>query len=194
MRFNRTDGTLLDLLQSRRSTLARNIDFPGATREQLLRILTVGARVPDHGKLAPWRFVVFENESRAALSQNIADSIESENPETSNMTVRSLRSFADRAPTVIAVVSTPNFDCKIPVWEQQLSAGAVCQNMLLAAASLNLAAQWLTGPGAYSPGVNRFLGVADSDRVAGFIFLGSHPETPLKERPRPDLNDLVDWR
>lgn len=192
--FNRLDGDFIDLLLTRRSTLARNMTGPGPDKTAIDMILAAGARVPDHGKLAPWRFQVFTGASRAELGDAIADAISREKPDSTGPTLQALRHLPLLAPALIAVTSAPVFGHKIPVWEQELSAGAVCQNMLLAAISMGFAGQWITGQAAYSKGVAEYLGLAESERVAGFVFLGSPSDAPLTERPRPDLTDLVTWQ
>ncbi|MEM7501033.1 MAG: nitroreductase [Pseudomonadota bacterium] len=166
---------------------------PGPSDEELMEILTAAARVPDHGKLEPWRFMVFRGDARQELGKVIAESIQREDPSKSAELLNRLREFPLRAPKLVVVTSTPNTDSKIPLWEQHLSAGAACQNLLLAATALGYAVQWLTGPPAYSPGVQQFLGLEACDRIAGFIFIGSPTDKPLQERPRPAFANVVSW-
>ena len=192
--LNNTAGRLIDLLLSRRSTPARTMEEPGPNKAELLQILTAAARVPDHGKLVPWRFIILQKDAQLTLGDIIAESIKREEPQVSELTIKALQQFASQAPLLIAVISTPKMDCNIPVWEQHLSAGAACQNLLLASASLDFAVQWLTGQAAYSPGVHKFFDMGTNDRIAGFIFIGSQADRPLKERPRPALNDILTWR
>lgn len=191
--FNQLEGDFIDLMLSRRSTLARNIEAPGPDKNELMKILEAAARVPDHGKLAPWRFVILQKESQSQLSDVIFESIRQEEPEINELALKTLQQFPLQAPYIIAVISTPTIDCKIPLWEQHLSAGAVCQNILLAAASLGFAAQWLTGRAAYTPGVHKFFDMKVDDQIAGFIFIGSPSDQPLTERPRPKLKEKIDW-
>lgn len=191
--FNNTKDRIIDFLLSRRSTLAREMAEPGPDRKNLMQIFAAAARVPDHGKLSPWRFEVFTGNSREELGIVIADSLRNEE-DINNLTHEALKNFPLQAPTVVTVISQVSPDHKVPVWEQQLSAGAACQNMILAAKSLGFAAQWLTGRGAYSPGVHSFFNMAEADQIAGFVFIGSHNGNPLKERPRPALDDIINWR
>ncbi len=191
--LNKRDGDFIDFLLSRRSTLARDIQEPEPSKEDLVKILSAGARVPDHGKLTPWRFKVFEKEAREKLGTVIAEAIKSEKPDCTEMTLRALQALPCQAPVFVAVISTPIANHKIPVWEQHLSAGAACQNILLAAKCLGYAAQWITGAAAYSEGVEKYFEMNEDDKIAGFIFIGSPAKSSLKERPRPDLNDLISW-
>jgi len=191
--MNKIDQRPIDLLLSRRSTLARNMLGPGPDRAEVERMLRVATRVPDHGKLTPWRFLVFQGESRQRLGAAIVDCLKREDPTRSEELLERLQQFPTLAPTLIVVVSKPQLDSKIPLWEQHLSAGAACQNLLLAAISLGFAAQWLTGAAAYSPGVHDHLDLEEADKIAGFVFIGSASEKPLSERPRPELVDVVDW-
>ncbi|MEM9301529.1 MAG: nitroreductase [Pseudomonadota bacterium] len=192
--LNNTSGDLIDLLLSRRSTLAREITEPGPDRAELETILTAAARVPDHGKLAPWRFLVFEGDAQAALGDAIATALGQEDETKTPVMLKRLREFPTHAPTFVVVASTPVPESRIPVWEQVLSAGAACQNLLNAAASLGFAAQWLTGPAAYSAGVHEYLELGEDDRIAGFFFIGSPAEKALMERSRPELDRVVCWR
>ena len=182
----------LDLLMNRRSVVAANLTEPGPSADELQLILTAGARVPDHGKLAPWRFLVFEGEARAAFGQACAAILSDEEPDASDARVESERQRFLRAPVVIGVVSKVLENHKIPVWEQHLSAGAVCQNILLAANALGYAGQWLTEWLAYDQKVHDVLGLGEEERVAGFIYLGSAKEDPM-ERKRPDIGTQIKY-
>lgn len=190
--FNKIDGAIIDFLLSRRSTLAREMAEPGPDRDALMKIFTAAVRVPDHGKLAPWRFEIFTGDKRQQLGNVIADSLRREKG-INDMTHKALKNFPLQAPVVVAVISKVRPDHKIPLWEQYLSAGAACQNMILAAKALGFAAQWLTGRGAYSPGTRRYLGLGEPDQIAGFVFIGTKGDSPLKERPRPELDDIINW-
>lgn len=192
-KLNITDGGALDLLLSRRSTPARQIGTPGPTQEDLEKILRAGMRVPDHGKLTPWRVIVFSGGARNALGDVIASSISNEQPESSSLTIESLRAFPALAPVMLAVISRPDDTPRIPEWEQRLSAGAVCQNMLIAAAAMGYACQWVTGKAAYSQGVAEYLGLQEGDRIAGFLFFGAPAEVDLTDRPRPSPKDVVTY-
>jgi nitroreductase len=179
----------LDLLLSRRSAKARFLAAPGPSAEELTRILTAAARVPDHGKLAPWRFIVFEGEARARFGQMLVEALrETETPSAEREAQEAGRFLS--APLVVGVVSRARPGLPIPEWEQILSAGAVCQNLLIAAHALGYVAVWLTGWFAYHPKVLQRLGLAAGERIAGFIHIGTGT-APVEERPRPDLNAIV---
>ncbi|QMW21543.1 nitroreductase family protein [Sandaracinobacteroides saxicola] len=180
MTFN--DATTpLRLLATRRSGKARDLAAPGPDPAQLETIFTAASRVPDHGKLAPWRFVTITD--RAALADLIT-------PANAGRAEReAMHAFAHQAPTLVVMLFRPNSARAIPEWEQMLSAGAAAQNLILATHALGFAANWLTGPAAYVQAVAETLGQA-GDRVVGFFFLGT-PTKALEERPRPALADIV---
>jgi len=179
----------LDLLLSRRSGSAKLMKGPGPNAEQLRRILAAGIRVPDHGKLAPWRFIVFESEGRARMGEILAHCIAGER-ETSPERVEQERNRFMRAPVVIGVVSRVREQIPIPVWEQQLSSGAVCMTIVLAAHAMGFVANWITEWYAYHPQVLARLGLNSTERIAGFIYVG-HAVEPLEERPRPPVDAIT---
>ena len=174
-------GTI-DFLKKRRSVLARNMTAPGPDDAQLRELLRIGARVPDHGKLAPWRFVVLQGGDRAKLGKIAATAL---NDDT-------IADHYQRAPCVVAVLACPKEHPKIPRSEMILSAGAACMNLLTAAQAMGFAAQWLTGEAAYEDAVREALGGAQGDEVAGFIYIGTATEAP-SERARPELDDVVSF-
>ncbi|TRW17856.1 nitroreductase family protein [Glacieibacterium frigidum] len=177
-------STPLSLLATRRSGKARDLAAPGPTPGQLDRMLGVAMRVPDHGKLSPWAFVVIEN--RAAF----ADLLEATyRAEVADVDVGPLRAFAHQSPCLVAVLSRVVEPHKISRWEQELSVGAACGLLCAAASAMGFAANWLTGWAAYSPGVTAALG-RPGDRIAGFVFIGT-PTQPLDERVRPDPATVV---
>jgi Nitroreductase len=179
----------IDLLLTRRSGSAKAMTGPGPSAIELEKILTAAARVPDHGKLFPWRFIVFEGDARARAGQILTDAL----AETEKMTEEKIASEAVRflrAPVVVAVVSRTREAIPIPEWEQLLSAGAVCQTMLIAAHALGYVANWLTEWYAYHPGVKERLGLKPGERIAGYIYIGKSA-VELEERVRPDLAKLV---
>ena len=182
-------STPLDLLLTRRSGKARDMVAPGPDSDQLTTILRVAARVPDHGKLAPWRFVVVPDTARAELAELIESAYRAEKPEAGRLELQAMRDFATQAPRLVVVMSRPNPASHIPTWEQQLSAGAACLNLLHAAHAQGFVASWLTGWAAYSPAVRDALG-EPGELVAGFMFIGS-PAKALEERPRPALDEVV---
>lgn len=180
----------LDLLATRRSVPAIALVEPGPSPEQLERILTAAARVPDHGKLAPWRFIVIEGEARAELGKRLADALREAEPDTSPPRIAAQASAFSQSALVVAVISRAGPHVKIPEWEQVLSAGAVCMNLSIAANALGYGAQWLTGWAAYHQSALKILGVGASEKVAGFIHIGT-PAERLPDRPRPDLAEVV---
>lgn len=188
--LNKPAPSAIDLLLSRRSGSAKAMTGPGPSREQLMTILQAGARVPDHGKLAPWRFVIFEGEARAQFGKVIVDALKEAEPEASAERIALERGRLMRGPVVIGVISRVREGIPIPEWEQILSAGASCQTMLIAAHALGFVANWITEWYAYHPLVMEHLGLKPGERVAGFIFIGQ-PALPLEERVRPRLEDLL---
>lgn len=187
-KLNRTGPTTLDLLLSRRSCKARDLTGPGPSKEQLADILKAGARVPDHGKLSPWRFILFEGEARERFADILVNVLTREGATPSQTDEWRVR--VTSAPVVIGVVSSARELIKIPVWEQELSAGAVCQNLLIAAHSLGFVASWLTEWYAYHPVVKQKLGLQPGERMAGFIYIG-HPRETLEERVRPEMGKII---
>lgn len=182
---------VMESLLTRRSVLARDMIGPGPSLEERDQILAAAHRVPDHGKIGPWRFVIFEGESREAFGESLAEIFAADNSDASEKLVTFERERLTRAPLVIAVISSP-VEHKVPQWEQLLSSGAACQNILLAAQSLGFGAQWLTEWYAYHEKVDGLLGLTDGEKVAGFIYIGSFQDKP-KERVRPDLGERVSF-
>lgn len=182
----------LELLEKRRSHSANKLAGPGPSRDQLDRILRIAARVPDHRKLAPWRFIVFTGEARAKFGAVLADVCKREEKDPpSAMRLETEAGRFLRAPVVVAVISAPRKDSKAtPEWEQVLSAGAACQNLVVAANALGFATCWITEWYAYSAGVAEALKLGAGERVAGFIYIGTGQETP-DERERPRMDDIV---
>src|SRR3954463_8842663 len=185
LKLNRIGPTTLDLLLSRRSCPARAMTGPGPSKQQLAEILRAGARVPDHGKLFPWRFIIFEGEGRERFADILVNVMSQEgvNPSQTD----EWRGRVTAAPVAIGVVSSARELIKIPVWEQELSAGAVCQNILIASHALGFVANWLTEWYAYHPKVREKIGLQSGERVAGFIYIGTST-VELEERPRPEMD------
>ena len=181
------------LLESRRSASAKAMGEPGPSPEQLAEILAMAVRVPDHGKLTPWRFILFAGEARAKFGSAMKARWHELHPEHGESTLSFVAAMFTRAPMVLAVISTAAPHPKIPEWEQQLSAAALCQNILLAATALGFGCQWNTDWVAYDAGMAKVMGLARHERVAGFIYLGASTEV-LEDRPRPDpLTLLTRW-
>jgi len=184
--------SLLDMITTRRSVSTRDMRDPGPSSEQVQILLQAAHRVPDHGKLGPWRFVIFQGDARADFSRKLADIYKEENPETTEKLLQFQAELLTRAPLVIAVISTAGEHVKIPEWEQVLSAGAACQNILLAAHTMGFGAQWVTEWYGYSDKVKKLLGMEAHHRIAGFIYIGSYNEKP-EERVRPSLEERVQY-
>ncbi len=166
---------------------------PGPDAAQLATILQAASRVPDHGKLAPWRFVIVDADQRSALSDLLVNAYRAEKPAAGKLELEAMQQFAHQAPSLIVALSSPKRDSKIPLWEQELSAGAACMQLLNAAHALGFVGGWLTGWPSYSAQVRDAFGTAE-EKIAGFIFLGS-PSRPLEERPRPAAADVVQrWK
>jgi len=186
--FNRPSPSTLDLLLTRRSGSAKAMTGPGPGKKQLADILKAGARAPDHGKLFPWRFIVFEGKARERAGDIIAQAAKADGERDKQVEEERARFL--RAPLVIGVISSARELHKIPVWEQELSAGAVCQNILIAATALGFVANWLTEWYAFHPAVKHGLGLKAGERVAGFIYIGTS-SIELEERPRPEMDAIV---
>ena len=190
--LNRSAPQTLDLLLSRRSGSAKSMTGPGPSPEELRTILTAGARVPDHKKLFPWRFIIFEGDGRKRMGELLAKITAEEDPKASEERLSMERHRFTRAPVVVGVVSRVRENFPIPMWEQQLSAGAACQNMLLAAHAMGYVGNWLTEWCAFDNRVRDGLGLKAGERIAGFLYFGKSAET-LEERVRPDLDDIVSY-
>ena len=179
----------LDLLSTRRSGKARDMVPPGPDQTQLREILRIASRTPDHGKLAPWRFVTISGDQRGQLAASLRSAYLAEKPEAGRLELEAAENFAREAPCLVVVLSAPATDSHIPLWEQELSAGAACMNLLTAAHAMGFVANWLTGWAAYSDRVRDLFG-GPNTRIAGFIFIGTAGRE-LDERPRPELEFVV---
>jgi nitroreductase len=189
--FNDTSSPLA-LLHTRRSGKPRDMVAPGPDASQLRDILSAAIRVPDHGKLAPWRFVIVRADQRDALATLLTQAYRAEKPEAGRLEIEAMAQFAQQAPTLVVAMSAPVAGSKIPVWEQELSTGAAIMNLLTATHAAGFVGGWLTGWPAYNDTVRDAFG-GPGERVAGFVFLGS-PSRDLKERPRPDYDTVVgEW-
>jgi nitroreductase len=180
------DAAVLAFLAHRRSASAVTLAAPAPTPDQIGDLLRLAARVPDHGKLFPWRFILLEEPSKAAFVATLE-------------TIARSRPDADKAAAALAKIRTPPLtvavvsrvaDGKIPQWEQELSAGAVCMSLLIAAQAMGFGANWITDWYAYDDHVNAALGLAPNERAAGFVHIGSPAEPPL-ERVRPDIEAIA---
>ncbi len=180
----------LELLKRRRSVKPREMTAPGPSAAEIEMILTIGARVPDHGKLAPWRFIVFEGDSRIRAGEIIAAVFAGKHPDASPAEIEVEKHRLTDAPLVIGIVSFTRAHPKVPAWEQELSAGASAMNILNAATALGYGACWLTGWFAFDRDVLDGLGLKPDERLAGFVHIGT-PSKPSEDRPRPVLSDIV---
>ena len=181
-------SSALSLLETRRSAKPRELVGAGPSAEELERILTIAARVPDHGKLTPWRFVTVAEDQRDAFSALLREALAEHDPCATIAHHQKEDDFAHYAGKLIVLVSAPTPNHKIPVWEQELSCGAAGMNLLLAAHALGYVAGWVTGWRTYSERVrSAFCG--PGERLAGFIFIG-HGSRELEDRPRPQLSEV----
>ena len=186
-------SSILSLLKTRRSGRPRDLAEPGPSEAQLNEILSIASRVPDHGKLAPWRFVIVRKEDRGAFEQLLHRAYRVDHPEPGRLEIEASQRFAHQAPALIVALFKPVESSKIPLWEQQLSCGAALMNLLTATHALGFAAGWVTGWAAYSEEVRRAL-ASEDEMIAGFVFIGT-PAAELEERPRPALEDVASvWR
>ncbi len=188
----KNDIKLIDYLAVRRSVPAFQMCEPGPPTAEIEQILTLAVRVPDHGKIAPWRFVVYRGAERARIGEALLAMALEKNPELSEEMIGVERARFTRAPVVIGVISTAGPHMKIPEWEQLMSAGAVCLNLLMAANAHGYVSNWLTEWFAYDEKAHPLLGIKPGEKVAGFIHIGS-TTFPVTERPRPALSDVVTW-
>jgi len=188
----KTEIKLIDYLSTRRSIPAFQMSGPGPSKGEVEDILKLASRVPDHGKLAPWRFIVYRGAERQRISEALAKIAMADKPDLSDEMVKVENTRLTRAPVVIAVVSRAAPHVKIPEWEQLMSAGAVCLNLVMAANAHGYASNWLTEWYAYDKRAYPILGVNEGERIAGFVHIGT-PTVPPTERPRPELSEIVAW-
>ena len=183
---------MLALLQKRRSVSPAGLAAPGPTQAELQTMLAIAARVPDHGKLAPWRFIVFEGAARHAAGAVIAGVFAQDNPwaDATRLAIEQRRLV--QAPLVIGVVSCAAPHVKIPEWEQVMSAGAVCTLLIVAANASGYGTAWLTDWFAYDRRVLDRLGLASHERMAGFVHVGTAQVTP-DDRLRPVLSEKITY-
>ncbi len=181
---------VLSLLETRRSASAKTMGGPGPNAAQLEQLLRIAVRVPDHGKLTPWRFILFKGDARKRAGDILAERWHELYPDHGEAMLNEQRGSLMRAPVVLCVVSAAREHPKIPVWEQQLSAGAVCQNILIAATAMGIGCQWITGWFAFDAHVLGRFGLTADEKVAGFLYFGT-PKEQVTDRPRPEPSDLM---
>ena len=185
------EHSMLDLLLTRRSVKPIAMSAPGPSAAEIEIILTAAARVPDHKKLTPWRFVMFAGEARAKFGHVLVEACKAEDTTPpSDVRLETERTRFLRAPLVVGVVSRIVETKGAPTWEQELSCGAVCMNMCLAANALGYGTCWLTEWYSYSPMVTAKLGLAQNERMAGFVYIGTATERQ-PDRDRPALPSIV---
>ncbi len=180
----------LELLKTRRSVKPMEMTGPPPSSAELDTLLTIASRVPDHGKLAPWRFIVFEGDARDKAGEAIANVFRADRPDATPEQIEFERRRLSRAPIVIAVVSRAGPHAKIPEWEQLHSSGASAMSLVLAAHAMGYAAAWLTEWYAYDRRVLDALGLAPNEKITGFVHVG-RPAKPPEDRPRPPLSQIV---
>ncbi|MGI2032071.1 nitroreductase family protein [Rhizobium panacihumi] len=186
------DIKLIDYLRQRHSTPVAQYREPGPSQDELTEILRFSSRVPDHGKIAPWRFIVYRGDSRVKLGEEFLRLSLEKTPDMTEAAQQAELTRFTRAPLVVAVVSTAAPHAKIPEWEQVLSAGALCLNMVMACEAHGYVANWRTEWITYDERVQSALGINEGEKAAGFIHIGSSDfNTP--DRPRPELADIVSW-
>ena len=189
-RLNMPAPGAIGLLLSRKSGSAKAMTGPGPDERQLKTILHAASRVPDHGKLFPWRFIVFRGDAGKRMGDLLVETLRADDPVLSPERAETERGRFLRAPVVVGVVSRVREAIPIPEWEQILSAGAACQTMLIASHALGFVANWITEWPAYHPRIKERLGLKPGERIAGFIYIGTSA-VPLEERVRPELDAIV---
>jgi nitroreductase len=186
------DVKLIDYLRERHSTPVAQIKGPGPGEAELEEIVTSAVRVPDHGKLAPWRLVVYRGDICKSLGETFLELALRKNGDLTDAAREAELVRFTRAPVVVGVISTAAPHVKIPEWEQVLSAGAVCLNMLMACEARGYVANWRTEWIAYDEQALKALGVKEGEKVAGFVHIGSS-DFPVPDRPRPQLSDILTY-
>ena len=182
---------LLHYLLHRRSVSRKDLSQPGPTQPEISQILKAASRVSDHGKLFPFWFIVFQEKDKDDFVQKIADVIHQDHPkEGEDKALKKAEKLMD-APVVIAVVSSVR-ECKIPAWEQFLTAGAVCQNLMLSANALGYGVNWLTEWLAYDARIHNILHLEDHDNICGFFYIGTAQDVP-DDRDRPDMDAITTY-
>lgn len=182
----------IELLRRRRSLPPEGMAGPGPGPQEIEILLTIASRVPDHGKLTPWRFLVFEGSARHRAGAIAASILETDDPAIADARRQAELTRFSRAPLVIGVISRAGPHVKIPEWEQVLSAGAACMNLVIAANAMGYVAAWLTDWCAYDRRFYGAIGLRDGEKIAGFVHIG-RPNMVSEDRRRPVLADIVSW-
>ncbi|WP_321338012.1 nitroreductase [Breoghania sp.] len=182
----------LTLLTTRRTIPAVALGEPGPDADQIRTLVQIAVRVPDHGKLKPWRFIAFAGEARAQVGEALLALQLEEKPDLDEGQRDKERTRFSRAPLVIAVVSRTQEHFKVPEWEQVMSAGAACMNLVLGAHAMGFAAQWLTEWYAFDDKAKALFGLEKGENIVGFVHIGTPKEEPV-DRPRPDVETVLTW-
>ena len=180
----------LQLMRTRRSPRIPDLGTPGPSAAEIDTLLSVASRVPDHGKLVPWRFLVIEGEAKKRIAAKWLPLLRKAHPEATEDQIAKEPERLAQCPLVVAVISRAGLHPKIPEWEQVLSAGAACMSLVLAAHAIGYGANWVTGWAAYERSCLDLLGVGANERIAGFVHIGT-PKAAQEERPRPPLSEIV---
>ena len=189
--FGQVSPETLKLLALRRSSSPQTLAEPAPQGAELDELLRLAARVPDHGKLSPWRFVIIRGEAKAELAQRL-ETLAKEQPDPAK--AAGVLFKLKTPPLCVAVISRVNEQASIPVWEQELSAGAACMTLVIATTAMGYGANWITDWYGFDPRSHALLGMTPGERVAGFVLIGTPAEAPL-ERARPDMATLVsEWQ
>lgn len=181
---------IIEALGKRRSVLVDQLGAPGPNAEQIATLLRLATRIPDHGKLTPWRFILIEGAARDDFGALIAGRFLELNPTFPAKRIDYERQRPHRAPVIIAVISCAADHPRIPQWEQILSCGAACFSLLTAATAMGFGAQWITEWIAYDAVIATGLGLQSDEKIGGFIYIGT-AATPPQERDRPDPDSLL---
>lgn len=184
------NAALRDYLLTRRSVGIAFLKEPGPDTAELEQILTIGTRVPDHGKITPWRLVVIAGEARRQAGEKLAEIAARNNPDLDEAGLEIERQRFLPAPLTIGVISAPKEHPKVPEFEQLLSAGNVAFNLVHAAHALGFAASWVTRWYTFDAEAAKMLGARDGERFVGFVHIGT-PTAAIEDRPRPALADVV---
>ncbi len=186
--MNKQNNSVTEFMLNRRSVLIKNMVEPGPTAKELESILTIATRVPDHRKLEPWRLLVLQGDARHEFGKKLA-AVKAKKEAIEDIQIDIEKKCFMRAPLVIAVIASP-VEHKTPEIEQILSAGAVCQNINIAAGSLGYVSQWVTGWSCLDEDAQLAIGLNENEFVAGYLYIGSSDEKP-QDRKRPDLKNIA---
>lgn len=184
-------SNLLHYLLHRRSVPRKKLASPGPTDSEVKQILEAAARVSDHGKMFPWWFIVFDQDKKSSFEDVLAKSIKEDEPDKPGEKVEKKAQMLMVAPVAIAVISSPRRS-KIPVWEQFMSVGACCQNLVLAANAMGYGVNWLTEWYSYDPRIREALQLEDHENIAGFFFIGTAEDVP-EDRDRPEIDKITTY-